>query len=94
MNPLTGAVTDSIEYDTSEHFPPVCAAGSGAQGSREANGTISAVFRNPNGSKVPTAFDDTATRETFRLRCGSQGFPTLPALAGGTFTRSGAPARK
>jgi len=33
VNPLTGAVTVSFEYDTPEHFPPVGAAASGAQGS-------------------------------------------------------------
>lgn len=61
------------------------------RGSREVNGVIRAVFRNPNGSKVLVAFHGIATRATFALQGASQSFPShcqlmlkprLPAAGG------------
>ncbi len=90
VNSSTGAITKDIEYYTLGHYSRFVLPGAVRIYSSNANGIVSVAFKNPDGSKVLVAFNNSSVSQAFRVQWGTQSFAyTLPALAAATFTWSG-----
>src|SRR4029077_9904336 len=73
------------------HFSKYVLPGAARVYSSNALGIVTAAFINPDSSKALVAFNDSSQSQTFEVQWGTQSFTyTLPALAGATFTWSGA----
>ena len=90
INSTSGALTYDIEYYTLGHFSKFVLPGAYRVYSGNAAGVISAVFVNPDNSKVLVAFNDTTSSNTFQVQWGSKMFSyTLAPYSGATFTWTG-----
>jgi glucosylceramidase len=90
VNNSSGAITYGIEYYTMGHFSKFILPGAVRIYSSNANGIVSSVFLNSDGSKALVAFNDSAATQSFSVQWGTQSFAyTLPSLAGATFTWTG-----
>ena len=90
VNSSTGAITKDIEYYTLGHYSRFVLPGAVRIYSSNANGIVSVAFKNPDGSKVLVAFNNSSVSQAFRVQWGTQSFAyTLPALAAATITWSG-----
>jgi glucosylceramidase len=91
VNTSSGAVAYTIDYYTLGHFSKFVLPDARRVYSSNATGVVSAAFANPDGSKVLVVFNDTTKKRAFQVRWGDRSFSyTLAALAGATFTWSGA----
>jgi glucosylceramidase len=91
VNSASGAITYGIEYYTLGHFSRYILPGAVRIYSSNALGIVSAGFLNSNGTKALVAFNDSTSAQSFAVQWGNQSFTyTLPALAGATFTWTGA----
>ncbi|MEI8291498.1 MAG: immunoglobulin domain-containing protein [Verrucomicrobiota bacterium] len=89
-NTSTAALSYSSDFYAMGHFSKFILPGAYRIFSANANGVVSAAFKNPDGSKALVCFNDTTSSKTFQVRWGSQSFSyTLPYYAGATFTWSG-----
>ncbi|MFO1476466.1 MAG: carbohydrate-binding protein [Verrucomicrobiota bacterium] len=86
-----GSITYGTEFYTLGHFSKFILPGAYRVYSGNANGIVTAAFRNLDGSKALVAFNDTSASKTFQVWWGTVSFSyTLPSYAGATFTWSGA----
>lgn len=90
INSDTGALSYDIDYYTLGHFSKYVLPGAVRIYSTNPTGMVSAVFKNPDGSKAMIAFNDTGEDKNFQVVWGRQTMRyTLPPYSGGTFTWSG-----
>ena len=90
VNSSSGAVTYNTDFYTLGHFSKFVLPGAARVYSANANGVVSAAFKNPDGSKALVAFNDTTGSKTFQVQWGGQSFSyTLASYAGVTFTWTG-----
>lgn len=91
INPSNGNVTKNVEYYVLGHASKFVKPGAVRIDSNTYSGGIENVaFKNPDGSKVLIALNNSASSITFKVRWASQAFVyTLPAGAAATFTWSG-----
>jgi glucosylceramidase len=90
VNSSSGAVTYNTDFYTLGHFSKFVLPGAARIYSANANGVVSAAFKNPDGSKAVVAFNDTTGSKTFQVQWGSQSFSyTLASYACATFTWTG-----
>ncbi|REK65039.1 MAG: glucan endo-1,6-beta-glucosidase [Cohnella sp.] len=91
INPSNGNVTKNVEYYVLGHASKFVKPGAVRIDSNTYSGGIENVaFKNPDGSKVLIALNNSASGITFKVRWASQAFVyTLPAGAAATFTWSG-----
>jgi glucosylceramidase len=83
----SGAVSYTTDYYTLGHFSKFVLPGATRVYSANANGVVSAAFKNPDGSKALVVFNDTTSSKTFQVQWGGQSFSyTLASYAGATFT--------
>ena len=91
VNSSSGNITYSGEFYTMGHFSKYVLPGAARVYSSNALGIVTTAFVNPDSSKALVAFNDSSQSQTFEVQWGAQSFTyTLPALAGATFTWSGA----
>lgn len=87
---ISGFITYNTDFYTLGHFSKFVLPGATRIYSANANGVVSAAFKNPDGSKALVAFNDTTGSKTFQVQWGGQSFSyTLASYAGATFTWSG-----
>lgn len=87
---ISGFITYNTDFYTLGHFSKFVLPGATRIYSANANGVVSAAFKNPDGSKVLVAFNDTTCSHTFQVQWGGQSFSyTLASYAGATFTWTG-----
>jgi glucosylceramidase len=92
VNPTNHSVSYSIEYYTLGHFSKFVLPGARRIYSGNGDGIITAAFKNPDGSKVLVAYNDTADSNAFQVQWGGQSFAyALAGYAGATFTWTGTP---
>lgn len=90
VNSQTGAVTKDIEYYTLGHYSKYVLPGAVRVYSSNTPAISSVAFKNPDGSMVLIAFNNTTTSQTFQTMWGNQSFSyTLPSYAAATFTWTG-----
>jgi len=90
VNSSSGAVTYNTDFYTLGHFSKFVLPGATRIYSANANGVVSAAFKNPDGSKALVAFNDTTGSKTFQVQWGVKSFSyTLASYAGATFTWTG-----
>jgi glucosylceramidase len=90
VNSTTGAVTKDVEFYTLGQYSKYVLPGAVRIYSSDANGIDTVAFKNPDGSKVLVAFNNTSSSNSFVVQWGTQSFPyTLPALSAATFTWTG-----
>ena len=90
VNNSSGAVTYNTDYYTLGHFSKFVLPGALRVYSANANGVVTVAFKNPDGSKVLVAFNDTTGSKTFQVVWGGQSFSyTLASYSGATFTWAG-----
>ncbi|GAB2866866.1 ricin-type beta-trefoil lectin domain protein [Hymenobacter ruber] len=87
INSSTGAVTRNVEYYALAHASKFVDPGAVRVGSNSVAGGIETVaFRNPDGSKVLIALNNSNSSNTFKVSWNSQSFNyTLPAGALATY---------
>ena len=86
----SGAVTYDIDYYTLGQYSKFVLPGAVRVYSSNANGFVSVAFKNPDGSKVLVAYNESRSPQSFQALWGSQSFTySLPGLSGATFTWSG-----
>jgi glucosylceramidase len=87
INNTTGAVTRNVEYYALGHASKFVDAGALRISSSTVAGSIETVaFRNPDGSKVLIALNNSAAAKTFKVQWNGQSFNyTLPAGALATY---------
>lgn len=91
VNSQSGAIQYGVEFYTLGHYSKYILPGAVRIFSSNANGLVSAAFRNPDDSKVLIAYNDSAATQSFAVLWGSLGFAhTLPAGSAVTFSWSGA----
>ena len=87
---ISGFITYNTDFYTLGHFSKFVLPGATRIYSANANGVVSAAFKNPDGSKALVAFNDTTGSKTFQVQWGGQSFSyTLASYAGATFTWTG-----
>jgi glucosylceramidase len=90
VNSATGVVTKSTEYYTLGHYSKYVQPGATRIYSSNNSSIVSVAFKNPDGSKVLVAFNNSNASQAFQVQWGTQLFSyTLPALAAATFTWAG-----
>jgi hypothetical protein len=91
IDPHTGNVTYSNDYDLIEQFSKFVAPGAYHIGADTLDSLTDVAYKNPDGSKVVVAYNDGFRSRTFKVRWnGSQSFIyTLSAVATLTFNWSG-----
>lgn len=90
VNSTTGAVTKDVEYYTLGQYSKYVLPGAVRIYSSDTNGIDTVAFKNPDGTKVLVAFNNTSASNSFRVQWGTQSFPyTLPALGAATFIWTG-----
>jgi|GEM_PF-619615 len=88
-----GQVDYTIEYYTMGHLTKFVNYGASRIDSTNNTNVWNVAFKNPDGSKVLIAYNNTTTSQTFKVLWGGSSFNyTLPAGAGVTFKWSGTPA--
>ena len=87
---ISGFITYNTDFYTLGHFSKFVLPGASRVYSANANGVVSAAFKNPDGSKALVAFNDTTCSHTFQVQWGGQSLSyTLASYAGATFIWSG-----
>lgn len=90
INSETGQASYGIDYYTLGHFSKFVLPGAARIYSSNADGVVSAAFRNPDGTKALVVFNDTMASKTFQVEWGSRSFSyTLEGHSGATFTWRG-----
>jgi hypothetical protein len=87
---VSGQVDYTIEYYTMGHISKFVTPGAVRIDSSNNTSVWNVAFKNPDGSKVLIAFNDTTSPQTFKVLWGGQSFNyTLAAYAGVTFKWTG-----
>jgi glucosylceramidase len=90
VNSSTGAVKYEIDYFTLGHFSKFVLPGAYRIYSSNAEGFVSAAFKNPDGSNVLVVYNDTTDPRTVQVAWGKQFFTYfIQGLSGTTFTWKG-----
>lgn len=91
INPANGSVTKNVEYYVLGHASKFVKPGAVRIDTNTFSGGIENVaFRNPDGSRVLIALNNSSSSQTFKVAWASQAFVyTLPAGAVATFVWSG-----
>jgi glucosylceramidase len=74
VNSSSGAVSYNTDFYTLGHFSKFVLPGAARVYSANANGVVSAAFKNPDGSKALVCFNDTTASKTFQVQWGGQSF--------------------
>ena len=86
----SGAVTYPIDYYTLGQYSKFVLPGAVRVYSSNAPGFVSVAFKNPDGSKVLIAYNESRSPSSFHAVWGTQSFTySLPTLSGATFVWSG-----
>ena len=90
VNSSTGAVKYEIDYFTLGHFSKFVLPGAYRIYSSNAEGFVSAAFKNPDGSNVLVVYNDTIDPRTVQVVWGNRFFTYFfQGLSGATFTWEG-----
>ncbi|MBO0797412.1 MAG: carbohydrate-binding protein, partial [Blastocatellia bacterium] len=90
VNSSTGAVQYEIDYYTLGHFSKFVLSGAHRIYSSNAEGFVSAAFKNPDGSNVLVIYNDTPDSRNVRVVWGDRSFTYLfQGMSGATFTWEG-----
>ena len=91
VDSTTGAVSYNIDYYTLGHFSKFVLPGARRIYSSNAEGVVSAAFKNPDESTVLVLFNETAGTRPVQVVWGNQSFPySLEGFSGATFIWNGA----
>jgi glucosylceramidase len=86
----SGQVEKTIEYYTMGHLTKFVRPGAYRIDSTTSRFVPNVAWKNPDGSKVLIAYNDTPVTRTIKVNWGSQSFTyTLPTKTSATFTWSG-----
>ena len=86
----SGAVSYAIDYYTLGQYSKFVLPGAVRVYSSNAPGFVSVAFKNPDGSKVLVAYNESRSPTSFQVVWGSQSFTySLPGLSWATFLWSG-----
>ncbi|WP_394825265.1 ricin-type beta-trefoil lectin domain protein [Pendulispora albinea] len=87
-----GQVDYTIEYYTMGHLTKFVKPGAERIDTNDNASVRNVAWRNPDGSKVLIAYNDTGSAQTLRVNWGGQSFAyTLPVATSATFTWTGTP---
>ncbi len=90
VNSSTGAVRYEIDYYTLGHFSKFILPGAHRIYSSNAEGFVSAAFKNPDGTNVLVVYNDSTSSRAIQVAWGSRFFTYyFQGLSGATFTWDG-----